>query len=206
MEQYIRQKLAKPFADPFGDKKHYAVLLPLIQRQSQWHLLFQVRSSQISQPGDTAFPGGRLEPGESFQEAAIRECCEELCVDSDQIEIIGELGARVNDFSVIHAYVGLLKTTDFDCLQPNPAEVAYLFTVPLTYFLEVPPTYYEVSMVTQVGEDFPYHLLAQGSDYQFSVGKRKIPFYNLPNGEYLWGYTANITHQFAQLLHLPDNE
>ena len=37
-----------------------------------------MRSEHISQPGEISFPGGRVEDGETFQEAAIRETCEEL--------------------------------------------------------------------------------------------------------------------------------
>jgi 8-oxo-dGTP diphosphatase len=42
-------------------------------------------------PFQWSFPGGRLEPGESAEEAAIREAREEVSVE---IEIIGKAGER----------------------------------------------------------------------------------------------------------------
>ena len=43
--------------------------------------------SIFPQPGEVSFPGGRVEDGETFQEAAIRETCEELNLSPDQIDI-----------------------------------------------------------------------------------------------------------------------
>ena len=38
-----------------------------------WQVLFEVRAAGISQPGEVCFPGGRIEPGETPEEAALRE-------------------------------------------------------------------------------------------------------------------------------------
>lgn len=50
-----------------------------------------MRSEHISQPGEISFPGGRVEDDETFQEADIRETCEELNLVPDQIDIWGEI-------------------------------------------------------------------------------------------------------------------
>ena len=42
-------------------------------------------------PGDVVFPGGRLEPGESPEETAKREACEEIGLPPDGVEVIGGL-------------------------------------------------------------------------------------------------------------------
>ncbi|MGX7109144.1 NUDIX hydrolase [Facklamia miroungae] len=199
-EEDIRKIMANYRLNRYKDKVHYAVIIPLIQRGGEWHLLYEVRSSLISQPGDTSFPGGRVEPGETFQQAAIRETTEELNIDSNKIEVIGEIDGLINEVSVIHSYVALIKGINFSDICPNEKEVAYLFTIPLEYLLKNDPTYYEASVLTEVGDDFPYHLMAHGESYQFRVGKRKIPFYNLPSGEYLWGFTASMTQCFADII------
>ncbi|MDG2702973.1 CoA pyrophosphatase, partial [Vibrio parahaemolyticus] len=56
-----------------------AVLVPLVQVDGEWHVLFEVRSLTMrKQPGDISFPGGKLDGGETAQEAALRETYEEL--------------------------------------------------------------------------------------------------------------------------------
>jgi 8-oxo-dGTP pyrophosphatase MutT (NUDIX family) len=42
-------------------------------------------------PGDVVFPGGRLEPGETPEETATREACEEIGLPPDGVEVIGGL-------------------------------------------------------------------------------------------------------------------
>ena len=42
-------------------------------------------------PGEMAFPGGGIEPGESWEQAAVRECCEETGIGASQIEVYGNL-------------------------------------------------------------------------------------------------------------------
>ncbi|MGF3066557.1 NUDIX hydrolase [Facklamia sp. P12945] len=199
-EEQIRQSLANYRPNQFKDKTHYAVLIPLIQRENEWHLLYEVRSSLISQPGDTSFPGGKVEAGETFEAAAVRETMEELNISRKHIEVIGELDGLIHDATMIHSYVALIKDITFDNISPNAKEVAYLFTLPLDYVLNNNPTYYDASVLTEVGEDFPFHLMAHGASYQFRVVKRKIPFYNLPSGEYLWGFTASMTQCFAEVI------
>ena len=56
----------------FLDKlKSYAVFIPLIEVDGKDHILFEVRSESVSQPGEVSFPGGRLEGGEDFSEACL---------------------------------------------------------------------------------------------------------------------------------------
>ena len=41
--------------------------------------------------GQVAFPGGRIDPGEDATAAALREAWEELGLDPNEVEIVGEL-------------------------------------------------------------------------------------------------------------------
>lgn len=54
--------------------------------------------------GQIAFPGGRLEPGETYVEAALREAWEETGIDPAEVEVIGELPGSsipVSQFDVV---------------------------------------------------------------------------------------------------------
>ena len=66
-----------------------AVLIPFVQVDGEWHILFEVRSLTMrKQPGDISFPGGRIDPTDaSPMAAAIRETSEELGVEPETIKI-----------------------------------------------------------------------------------------------------------------------
>lgn len=199
-ENAFRKVIQNYSPKPIGKPYQYSVLLPLVFYQDEWHVLYEVRSSNISQPGDTSFPGGKIENNESFEEAAVRECCEELTLSRDKIEVIGQIDYIVNERVMVYCFVGILHEIEVNKICPNDLEVDYVFTLPLNYFLSNEPTYYSATTITKTIEGFPYHLMAQGEKYVFRSAKRAIPFYDLPNGEFLWGYTANMTHRFIEIL------
>src|SRR6478672_11446403 len=69
------------------DFSKYAVMIPLIQKDSKVHVLFEVRSLELrSQPGEICFPGGKMDKQDRDERAAaIRETVEELGIKSEQI-------------------------------------------------------------------------------------------------------------------------
>ena len=66
-------------------RHEYAVLCPLVERPDGLHLLFEVRSAGVSQSGETCFPGGQMEPGETPADCALRETEEELSIPRAEI-------------------------------------------------------------------------------------------------------------------------
>lgn len=56
-------------------------------------VLTRRRQDLRSHPGQISFPGGRIEPGESVEQAALREAVEEIGLDPASVDIIGT-GAR----------------------------------------------------------------------------------------------------------------
>lgn len=69
-----------------------AVLVPLIQKGGEYHVVFEVRAGSLkTQPGEICFPGGAVERGETPKQAAVRETMEELLINRCQIRVIAPL-------------------------------------------------------------------------------------------------------------------
>lgn len=184
---------------PLGSHRFFSVLVPLIKIEGEYHLLYEVRSAIVSQPGETSFPGGAVEPGKTPECAAIRETQEELGIPKEHIDLYGEIDFIVNNnHSVIKAYVGEIIDFSLDDITPNE-EVASVYTVPLSYFLDNPPTSYESAVYYKHPTDFPFDKLPGGKKYPWKAGTHPIPFYNLED-HLLWGFTARLTHRLADLL------
>lgn len=174
-----------------------AVLIALIENGEDYDVLFEVRSSQIpDQPGDVCFPGGAVEPGESFDEAAVRETCEELLIQPEQIRIIGASDIMHIRNTMIYPYVGIL--TDYrDSFSED--EVAEVFRVPLKFFRETEPDKYMVDAMAQPEENFPYELIQGGRNYKWRVMHTEELFYQY-EGHVIWGLTARMLAAFLKLL------
>src|SRR5690606_15769393 len=69
-----------------------AVLVPLLDAPGGVEVLFTVRAAALkSHAGEIAFPGGRLDPGESHLEAALRETQEEVGLVVTPEQVLGRL-------------------------------------------------------------------------------------------------------------------
>jgi 8-oxo-dGTP pyrophosphatase MutT (NUDIX family) len=70
-----------------------AVLVPLYRdRSGQVRVILTRRPDHMrTHPGDVVFPGGRLEPGETPEQTAKREACEEIGLPEDGVEVMGGL-------------------------------------------------------------------------------------------------------------------
>lgn len=56
-------------------------------------VLTRRRDDLANHPGQISFPGGRVDPGETLEEAAVREAVEEVSLDPSTVEIVGRLPA-----------------------------------------------------------------------------------------------------------------
>jgi 8-oxo-dGTP pyrophosphatase MutT (NUDIX family) len=95
-----------------------------------------------SNPGEIAFPGGRVEPGESPLGAALREAFEEVALDPSAVRLLGELPAvsRVSRPEPIAAFV--VAVAGEPLLTPNPDEVDDILITPLAELVD-PSVYWE---------------------------------------------------------------
>lgn len=199
MEESIRRIVKKHIPQPFGQQRKYAVLLPIIKIDNQLHILYEVRSNKISQPGETSFPGGHVEHGETYLEAALRETQEELNIPASTITIWGEINYIVTEWAIIHCFVGRLPDISLNEIDYNKSEVDRIFTIPIDYLINHPPIQRTLLSKTQWDDDFPFELITDDKDYQFRHARHPIRMYQL-NKERLWGITANLTSHFIQLI------
>lgn len=194
-------KVKNRVPQPMDINKKYAILIPLIQMNDRWELIFELRAKDLkSQPGEISFPGGRVEKGETFKEAAIRETIEELRIEKDNIDYIGELDYLVSYANItIHCFLATISGITVDKIQPNPDEVDHLFTVPLDYFLENDPERYHLDLTTVDNDEFPYNLIPNGRKYKWRRGIHSVLFYRYK--EYIiWGYTAKMTKHLIDII------
>lgn len=197
----IINKVRNRKSKPLGISKKYSVLIPLIKKNGKWKIIFEVRAKNLkSQPGEVSFPGGRLEEGETFQEAAVRETIEELRINEENINVVGELDYLVTYANIIiHCYLGLISGVDVDKIKPNREEVDHLFTVPLDFFIENEPKVYYLDLRTMDNDEFPYNLIPNGKDYNWRRGKHSVYFYEYEN-YVIWGYTAKMIRHLVEII------
>ncbi|RKD29565.1 NUDIX hydrolase [Thermohalobacter berrensis] len=199
--KHIKNVISKRKNKPLGIKSDFAVLLPLIYDNGKLSILYEVRAKHLdTQPGEISFPGGGVEKGETFLEAAIRETVEELNIKKDNIEIIGKLDYLISPFNFsIHPFVGVLNEVDKKNIMYNKDEVDNIFTVPIDFFINNKPTLYNMTLKPNLTDDFPYHLIPNGKDYDWRVGKYPVYFYKYRD-YIIWGITARITKNFIDII------
>lgn len=184
---------------PEGDSKTFSVLVPLMEINHELNLLFEIRSENLkTQPREICFPGGKIEPGETPLECAIRETCEELNIKSHNISILGPLDYLSLPYNLIlYPYLGTINI-DLESINYSRDEVSSIFYVPLNYFVENSPSNHPIEIQTLTGKDFPYHLLENGEDYKWRSGEYPVYFYQY-NDYVIWGMTARIIKNLIDL-------
>ncbi|MGO1058262.1 NUDIX hydrolase [Planococcus sp. FY231025] len=178
----------------------YSILLPLVQKDGEVHVLFETRSEELRrQPGEVCFPGGRIDPGDtSAKFAALRETNEELGISEDEISEVFPLDYIVSPFGmIVYAFAGFIDPSA--TFEPNPAEVGSLFSVPLSFFLENEPRIYQIQFDVQPEDDFPYELIEGGRDYSWRAREMEEYFY-LYEDKVIWGLTARILAHFIDVI------
>ena len=158
-----------------------AVLVPLVARASEATVLMTTRSSELRQhSGQVAFPGGKVDDGETPCQAALREAQEEIGLDPKHIEPIGYLDPYLTGTGFRILPVVALVTPPFQLLV-NAQEVHDTFEVPLAFLMQ------------------PDNHQRHSREWRGTTRH----FYAMPwNERYIWGATAGIVRSLYEKLHL----
>jgi mutator protein MutT len=115
--------------------KRAAVLIPIIARATPTVLLTQRTAHLSSHAGQIAFPGGKIEQGETAVEAALRETQEETGLAAHHVEALGFLPGYLTITAYLITPVVAWVSEGFQ-LQKADDEVDEIFEVPLEFLME----------------------------------------------------------------------
>ncbi|MFO0412809.1 MAG: CoA pyrophosphatase [bacterium] len=158
-----------------------AVLIPVIAGPEGATVLMTRRSDSLaSHTGQIAFPGGRLDPGETAIEAALREAFEEVALDPALVEVLGvgdayETGTGFLVTPVVGWLTARPQTT------PSPDEVAEVFEVPWDFLMD--PSNHSRDSYDREGQPRRWY-------WSMTHGQR-----------YIWGVTAGIVRALRMRLY-----
>jgi 8-oxo-dGTP pyrophosphatase MutT (NUDIX family) len=112
-----------------------AVLIAVTDRAEPGVILTHRPEGMRAHPGQVAFPGGKLDPGEDAVQAALREAREELGINDSDVRIIGASDRFITGSGYDVTPVLALVPPDLP-IVPNPTEVSAWFEAPLGFLLD----------------------------------------------------------------------
>lgn len=155
-----------------------AVLIGITDRVEPGLILTVRREHLRTHAGQVAFPGGRLDAGESATQAALREAWEEVGLPASEVEIVQTLEPYRTVTSYLVTPVIGVVTPDLP-LQPHEHEVADWFEAPLAFVLD-PANQQRKSVLFQ--------------------GRTRHYYEILWNGRRIWGATAAVIVNLSRRL------
>jgi 8-oxo-dGTP pyrophosphatase MutT (NUDIX family) len=181
----VRTRTPGRLVPPFPGARNSAVLIVLHDAPSGPEALFTKRAQHLrNHRGEISFPGGRMEPGETPAEAAVREAWEEVALDPALVRVHGELDHLSTVVSNSYIVPVVATVPERPALQPHPGEVDRILWVPLD----------ELAHADTYREEW----------WGIDAFERPIHFFELED-ETIWGATARMLHQLLGLAHDVEN-
>lgn len=160
--------------------KEAGVLILLFPVENELRFFLTRRTDKVeTHKGQISLPGGAQETGESLQETAVREICEELNLDASSMQVLGELSSiyiPISGFRVT-PFVGFTPMRP-EC-KPEPGEVDEVIETSLSTILD------EKNLVEE--------------EWEIRGNKMHVPFFQI-NGHKVWGATAMMLGEFVEML------
>jgi 8-oxo-dGTP pyrophosphatase MutT (NUDIX family) len=156
-----------------------AVLLPIIDRPGGLTVLLTLRAADLrAHSGQVAFPGGKIDAGETPHAAALREAQEEIGLEARLVEPLGWLDPLFTGTGFRVAPLVALVQPSF-ALSVNKLEVDEVFETPFAFLM-----------------DAANHRLEERE-----LAGRRRRYYAMPHeGRYIWGATAGILRNLHEKL------
>ena len=172
-----------PLKFPEGASNGAALLL-VYPHDETLHVALTVRGSGLrNHTGQVSLPGGRVDEGETFEAAALREASEEIGIDPNTIELLGRLTPihiPVSGF-VLHPIVGF--TPMRPAFQRAEWEVARIIEAPVSLLADPAVAKREIRTRVVAGQS----------------GDVDVPYFDV-DGEKVWGATAMVLAEFCAIL------
>ncbi len=179
----IGRRAPRLLAPPFPEARNSAVLVVLHDGPDGPEALLTKRAMHLrNHRGEMSFPGGRMEPGETPTQAALREAWEEVALDPASVTVHGELDHLSTVVSQSYIVPVVASVVERPSLRPHAGEVDRVMWVPLAQ-LAHPDTFREERWGTP-----PFD--------------RPIFFFELDD-ETIWGATAWMLHQLLVEAYTP---
>lgn len=160
--------------------RHAATLLLVFPIDELAHIALTVRADTLGRhSGQVSFPGGVIEPGESIEQAALREAFEEVGLPPEEVRVVGRLSPLdipVSGFR-LHPIVATLGHRP--SLKGARGEVARILEISVDELLE------------------PQHLIFP--ERERDGRSLTIPAFQI-RGHEIWGATAMVLAEFLTLL------
>jgi 8-oxo-dGTP pyrophosphatase MutT (NUDIX family) len=156
-----------------------AVIAPIVARGEGLSVLLTLRASHLRMhSGQIAFPGGKIDHGESARETALREAREEIGLAERYVEPLGWLDPYLTGTGYRIAPLVALIDPAFT-LRVNAHEVAEVFETPFAFLMN------------------PANHRLEEREWRGRMRK----FYAMPYGErYIWGATAGMLRNLYERL------
>lgn len=158
--------------------KKSAVMALLFHQQEQLHVLLTQRAYYDGpHGGQISFPGGKFEKDadRDLKDTAIRETFEEIKLESQYFEVLGELSTLNIPISKVFIQPYIAYCKDIDQAQMDNYEVVDLYKVPFSLFSD------PEAIKWKKFKDFEY------------------PYYDF-NGKVIWGATAMMLSELAVIV------
>jgi len=201
----------KPYVMGHEEAIHSVVFIPLVIIDGESYILLEERAPHIRQGSEISFPGGKVDSEDiNYEYTAIRETIEELGVNKNQIEIIGQMDSIIGPSEIyVHCYLGILDISSLEDCCYNRDEVTSLFLMPIKYLLENEPDVNYIDVTHHWSQSQNQGDLNIGIDMKlpqkyhqpWSSGKRKIYIYQY-DGHVIWGITARFLYDLAQRIRM----